>query len=306
MDNILEFFSIPINLEEINVFGSVKMYTSDNLKRKYIEAISQIKKSVPISESITKMVDEGVIIPCYMRKGIIQYIISKMGFFEKAITEDELFKREVKYSAALYEPTSNKVLVLIDNNLHFLTYVSNDDLASFTIHESMHMFAHRKPEKFMSNFKNILNDFYHLLFSRVFSLKKGQEIQKRCSEILDFLFQSEIRLKFNKSFFNQYEKLLRSLIEFSKLDKKEFLSRLHLFLTAIYIYSKSQNTFINNSDKFLPILGTVNLVYDTIFGEHVVSNIPIQELMFPSEVISISSELKSNLNKIYSAFRQLS
>ena len=78
MKNISELFAPPINLHAIPVFGNMKLYTSESLRKNYIKAMSKTEKLKPVISKISNLVDNNLIIPAFMTKGIIRTLFFRM------------------------------------------------------------------------------------------------------------------------------------------------------------------------------------------------------------------------------------
>lgn len=299
MSDINEIFALPINLKPIPVFGTMRLFTSDSLKKAYIHAISKNKKTSSVVAPISKLIDNGFIIPCFLTKGIISTILFKMFPTDRARTDEQFFREEMRNVFGFYDSGSKKIYILISNHINKFGFANNDKLASITVHETIHMVANNKPLKFINYFNNILFDFYHKYFTLVFGLKGNYD--KEIQNIILLLFN---KFEKSKTFSNKNIKSYRSLImDLKKYSTSEdFDDIVHDLIVTVTLFAKSTSLFIKNMSRYKHIIDPLNLAYKNTFGGIDDGNIPVQELLFPSEVIAIGSEIgngKDIVNKIF-------
>jgi hypothetical protein len=168
------------------------------------------------------------------------------------------------------------------------------------------MFAINNPGKFFSIFRKKLFDFYHFYFQDTFKLKGVFDIE--IEDIIKFLF---VRIEKERSLDNKtllkYHKKLMLLKPYSSLDPKTFDKFSDQFIVLIKLFSKSFSVFLKNISEFRHILAGLERSYKNIFGGVDIKNICIQELLFPSEVISVASEILTSgvMNDVYKVFKMI-
>lgn len=290
MKNINEFFALPLNLKQTTAFDSnIKLYTSESLKKNYLEAIS---KSSRINDSLLKdierLVSEDKIVPCFLTKNIFKFLIFKF-----------LRPEGISNIYGTFDPRTNKVYILINNNVNVFSYTNNDAIAKLTNHECIHMYAAGHKD-FINYFESYLNDFYSSFFMSLFNLKDVDE--KDINIIIHFLYNNfEINDKIvdNSILYKYYDLLNKKFKKLTTLDNELFLELLRLYILTIKMYLKDLTSFINSIKHFQNILTKIETTYNK-FGIDSKYTIFIQELIYPSEVISIFSEegkFKSKIQK---------
>jgi len=136
--DVQEMFAIPVGLRHVANVDGIPLYSSKNLKIKHLKAMAKVRDTKPVVPVLFKLVDKGEITPCWLNKGLIRLTAFKI--FAPA---------GIKSIRGFFYPPSNKIYLLIDNNMVF-GFSSNNFLATLTLHEGMHMFASKHPSKFLS------------------------------------------------------------------------------------------------------------------------------------------------------------
>jgi len=154
----------------------------------------------------------------------------------------------------------------------------------------------------MKYFNSILVQYYKTYFSSIFSLESiNDSAVENIIKLLFFRFEKSVNI--SKSGIDEYHKLLMEFKDSSTVDNFEKI--VNDLFTAILIFTKSTSKFIDKMNKFSNVLNPLQSTYVKIFGGSDPGNIPIQELLYPSEVISIGSEIGNNKNIINNIFRLL-
>jgi len=302
MKNISELFAPPINLHAIPVFGSMKLYTSESLRKKYLKAMSKTEKLKSVIGHVSKLVNDNIIVPAFMTKGIVRTLFYRMFPIDRARTADQYFKKEFKNVYGFYDSGSKKIYLLISNNINIFGVSSNNLLANLTVHESAHMYAANKPGKFISKFRSDLFDYYNYYFTELLDLKGNYS--KELLTIIELLFG---RFEKGKDISNKdlvrYHTLLMKFKPFSQLKDDEFDRKIRDYIVAVKLFVKSTSVFIRNMNRYMEILLPLEHAYKKTFGGTDAGNLVIQELLFPSEVIAVASEIgngSSIVRKIFS------
>jgi hypothetical protein len=175
---LLELFSIPIRLKPTVKVDDVQLYGSGSLDRNYKKAILNSKTASFASDQISKLVDNGRVNLCYLNKGIIRVLLWKV-----------LVVHPFKSVLAFYSSNTNKVYIIIDNNIGILGHISNKLLGSLTIHECSHMSCHSNYSSFFNLFSQELTNYYSNYFKSLFSLDTISE--KDVKDFAFFLIKSE-------------------------------------------------------------------------------------------------------------------
>lgn len=287
-----EFFALPVAPKVVARIDGEPLYGSKTLNYMFVKSISKVAMTKPVANEIRKLIDEKVVIPCWMTKGVRK--IRKFVINEKGA---------IRHIAGFYDPNSKKVIILVDNHINKWGFASNKVLAEITIHECIHMFADRNPSKFYSAFKNDLKKFYYAYFNEIFQF--GGKPVKEMENIVRFIASVEKKVagvglsnSVLKRYYNYLDKHLR---KYSGLKGKEFDKRLMDYIAIMKLYSKSVPMFLRARSKYIHILNPIQKAYQATFGG-VSDTIPIQELFVVSEVISVSSEIKIR-SSIYKMFK---
>jgi len=280
MENLNELFSIPIGLKPVTKVSGVQLYSSESLLNGYIKAIRETDATKNLSDIIVKLVNDNRIIPCYINKGILRVLVWKLFVFGP-----------LRQIIALFNLEENKVFILIDNNISFIGYVSNEHLSKLTLHECSHMAAYNKSSEFYKLFSKELLDFYTFYFKSLF---KSQSIsEKSVSKFVRFISSSETELnRDTKVIVESIRKLLlnfRSSFEGSDENFNTIVEN-YLRVVTLLLTIWTKNTFIEIL-KLKTIITPFYRSYQTVFGINTVGRVlHCQEVIFPSEVISVYSE----------------
>lgn len=290
-----ELFALPINLKLVARVEGTPLYSNDKLKKKYIKSLEKRPETKKVFKEFEKLVNEGYIIPCWLNKGITRFIAYKIfaPFSSKGIL-------------GFFHPDSKKFYIIIDNNIS-IGLASDTMIAKLTLHESMHMLAHKNPGRFIKTFESEIEKWYYHLFIELFDLDTSKIPKNiKFSEPSKFLFRNiEVKMNVSKSVFDKYEKMVSKLCKpYSKLNSEDFDQRLKELILLPKIYYDNVDNFLSIIKKYKHIIQPMYKAYDHAFGIRDLSTLCIQELLYPSEVISIVAESKPN-SKIYQGIKQI-
>lgn len=305
-NNISEIRSLPFRLTlEINIDGE-KLYSSPELKSKYIEIMNNEEKTKPIISTLEKLVDNNLITPCWMNKNLFQLIKFKL-FSNYAISG----------ILGFYIKKYHRIFLLMDNNVDMslkkiwnLGKASDYWLSSLTLHEGIHMFSMTVKKRFLQFFQPELDSWYTFYFQNVFQLKVVPEIMKGIRELYTFFytqFENNNNVEPNK-YFNVVSKLLDiNFRKLSQFDSNTFEQRTRDYLTFSVIALNDVNKLdsLVKTRKYDHIFKPFYMAYKKSFNMSNVNSFCFQELWYPSEVIAIMSESKYLKSKIYSAFKKI-
>jgi len=289
-----ELFSLPTKLQVAADINGVKVYSSDKLKASFIKTFQKTGRGKFIANQIEDIVKSGDIVPCYLSKGILKFVAHR------------LFGKSNKSIAGLFHPEMRKVFVLIDNNINIFGTGSSDLLVSTTIHECMHLLAAKQRKRFLSIFKPILLKYYTEVFSDIFQIN-GQINPKSVQKIYEFIsyFEYSKTYVINKRLTDYYKLLEKEFQDKSKLDSNEFRQILTEYIVCLKLVLSQWNVFIKNIRRFTRIIGPLYDGYRTAFGKRNDYTTPIQELIYPSEIASVYSEMFTSDGLIKQAFKAL-
>lgn len=286
-----ELFSLPIGLEKVKNFPGPPIYTSNTLKRRYIESMRKSSRANILADKVEELVNKELVIPAFLNKGIFRFALSKI--FGDPETKDIL---------GFYMSETKKIYILINNNINFFGYANNDWMSSLLLHESQHMCADLRSSKFYSLFKSDFMEFYSNLFTKIFKLKS---IDKSLLErVIKFIFNIELKFPLNNNTLKNYHDLLMEFQSISS-NKDEFEKTLRDYIVIIKIFWTSLSGFIRVSRNYRHILGPIYDTYSSLY-KITPNSTCIQELITLSEIIAVMSETNTKLTpKIYKSFKMI-
>ena len=288
-----ELFSLPVGLELEAIVDGQKFYSSESLKRAFLKSLGSTGRTAPIYKQLeTLVIDKKLLIPCYLSKNIFNLIKHKV-----------FGDLEDKSILGFYHMVDKKVFILIDNNIGKIGTAKNDEIASTTMHECSHLYADRMRNKFFNLFKQELQRFYISYFSRVFEIKKKPNVDN----IIKFLFQFEYnRSKNTNKQLSQYYGLLhKELKGLSSLNENEFTDRATALIVCCKLMFVNFNSFLIVARNNAYLFEALDRAYLEAFGSRNRISQPYQELVGPTEVISILTEMKPAYPKIKKMFKDM-
>lgn len=292
-DQLQELFALPVNPQLEAVVDGQKFYSSENLKQAFLKSIGASGRTSTIYKPMEKLVyKKKLIVPCFLSKGMFKFFMHKM-----------FGNPQDKSTLAFYHMKQKRVFILIDNTISPVGTANNDEMASTTVHECVHLYADGMRSKFNKTFKEELYRYYVSYFSRVFELKTKPSVENIIKFVGNFEYQRSVQM--NKQLTKYFKLLEKTLKPHTTLDDTEFRKRL-IDTIVIIKYSLSDfNQFIRMYRKYTQILTPLNRAYQEAFGKKNTYTTPFQELSSVSEVISVYSELKPNSSKIKKMFKEL-
>lgn len=282
-ESLREIFVAPTGLKVVAKIDGKPLYGSDKLNDKYIKALSKSSRTKPFINKIQKLVDNRVIMPCFLTKGFPRFYTWKI-----------FGPSSIKSIAGFYEPVKTKrVYILISNNANMFGHVSNNFLAKLTIHELMHRTASKMGISFISTFKRELADFYRELWSQIFSISYKKLPDSLVVPMIGFIFKNfEIsRSKVSTSLLNkEFSVLHRALQPLTTMPESDFDRQLYSYIEVQMLFVKNIQRFFQLKGDYEHILFPIYDAYKRAFKMRNLSTLCVQELMYPSEVMAIASE----------------
>lgn len=296
MENMNELFAAPVNNELVATIDGTKLYTNPKLKEKYIEAMSKTSPTRKI-DNISELVEKEKVVPCWLNKNILHYIAYKV--FAPSF---------VKGIAGFYDNDSNKIFLLIDNNVTF-GHASNSFLSILTVHEGTHMFAHNNTRKFLSLFSDELKNWYFHFFFNYLDLKVKYDVKdfpldnlvKYMFNNMEYNIRKGIDKKTMEGFTNRIYKMFKDA---SNFDEEKLTSKLEEMLTFIRIFQTNPDMLMTVYKRYKNLTDSMYEAYKQAFGIRNMTTLCVQELLYPSEVVSIYVE-RIESSKIKTMFRSL-
>jgi len=289
-----ELFSLPIGLKTVAIIDGQKFFSSDKLKQTFIQTFENSGRGKPIADDIKKMVESGLITPCYLHKGLFKFILHRS------------FGGSSKTIMGFYHKESKKVYVLIDNEVNIFGVGSTNRLAATTMHECMHLLAGTNPSAFLSIFKSLLTAYYSVAFSFIFKIKSIEQtsVQRIFKFLIDFETESDFSI--NKKLGDYFRLLEKEFRPQSSLDETQFRRLLTDYIVSLKILLTNFQVFVRVAGKYMHILTPLQNSYERAFGEKNVYTTAIQELIYPSEIACVYAEMKPTSSFIQKAFKAMS
>lgn len=288
-----ELFALPVNPEKVASLEGFDLYSSEYLRNKYINAMYNISKVKPIAGNLEKLVNRGTIIPCWINRGIL-----RLAIFKRYATYAE------KGMAGFYHPKSGRVYILMDNNINW-GFASDKFLADLMLHELMHLASDRFKNSFISMFYKELLQYYNAMFEHIFSTKGDTFPDTKI--LIRFLFKNFEYKQHTEGDLKKYLTIVTKLLSGkSNYHQEVFNSTLSDFYHFLVLSLKDMNTLYNKVRQFNHIYSGLLKGYSK--GLNVVNNQSFvsQELIYPSEVISMYAELyKGTPSKCLSVIKKL-
>jgi len=294
MTQIKELFAPPIGLEPAINIGGTTFYSSDKLKNNFNIAFSKSSKGRDVAPDVIKLVQQGIIIPCYKSKGLLSFMKKK---FIKNVNDAII---------AFYDLDTKKVIVTIDNEITMFGTASNNNLASTTMHECMHLASSRHFAGFIRTFFRNLMLYYTEFFTDYFKL--NGDIDKNISNVIRYIATYERKgpRYANKDLKNYYDFLNTEFGNKTQLNERDFVERLTNLIVACKLLIVSFGSLGANIRRFSMLITSLNNAYFNAFGEKNKYSMPIQELISLSEVACILAEMKPNDKSIKQLFKLIS
>ncbi len=294
-DNLQELFALPINVQEVASIDGVPLYSNDKLKKKYLNSLSKNNGTKAVINDFERLVNDGAIVPCWLNKGLKSLIFYKI-----------FAPLSVKGICGFYHPEINQFFILIDNNIT-LGFASDTILSRITLHESMHMFAHKNPKGFLNIFEKDLEKWYFHFFIQIFDLNVDKLPKDfNTFKLVEFIFNNvEKKMNVSGSVFSKYEKMVKELCHpYTRLSDRDFEFVLKDLVTLPLIYYNSMDSFIQLINRYRHIIGSMYEAYNHAFGIKSLSTLCIQELLYPSEIICILAE-SNPTSRVHRAIKTL-
>jgi hypothetical protein len=288
---LTELFSMPVGLKKVVKVDDVDLYTSDSLIKNFNKCVEQSPTLQSFYDKIISLVDRGRIVPCYINRGIVKVFLWK-------ILSNRAATHEYGNCLAFYHHITKNMYVLIDNNISFIGYISNEFLDKLIVHECIHMFRFDNTKAFLNLFSKELTAFYSYYFKNLFQLDKISEkdVFKYISDL------SFIRLK-TKEGIKRTEIFLDSLKKDYEYGDTEFNKLKYNYLSLFKFVKTTPKTqgFYTEVVKYKEIVRPFYRAYKSVFDIHY-KYFCYQEFYEPSEVICVYCEYILPKEKISSMF----
>jgi len=291
--HLKELFAVPIGLELEATVDGQKFYSSEGLRKAFMKSMGAAGRATGIYKQVeTLVMKKKLIVPCYLSKNMFRFFKHKM--FGNPADKDML---------GFYHMKQKRVFILVDNNTNFIGTAKDDELASTTMHECVHLYADRARGKFLKTFMPELERFYISAFSRMFRLKTKPDVKP----IIKFLAKYEYNrgYQLNKQLTKYYYLLEKQLKPHSELSDDNFRILLTKLIVAVKLSMVQFDQFIRVYRQNIDIFGPLDRAYKDSFGK--VNNVAgvYQELSSISEVICVLTEIYPTHPKIKKIFKDM-
>jgi len=301
--SLKELFSAPTGeLKPVTLIFGRPVFTSENLKKKFLLAMQKTGKISPISNTLEKLISNETLIPVYSTDKLISSIMRRQPVQMKGI-------------AGLMSPQDKKIYIFVEDDANIFAFTSNNAIANVTIHELIHFFSFFHSREFYNIFKDDLAKFYIFYFTRIFNCDISKINIKSINQITQFInFKLEVAgLNFSNNLLKQYHQLLIDIFKpHSNYGDKEFTERVNMVIVLVKIVQKLITSggaqYIEKTvDRFDSITSPLYVAYKYSFGINPMTakTLCFQELFSTSEVIAIPAMVKTPNQNVYKALGKL-
>lgn len=283
--NLQELFSYPSG--EFRKVGTTEVgdiYTSDELINKFIIAINESSRSKSLT-GILHLIKKKKVNVGYLNDNIFKFYAFKfLGDFRN------------NHLAGFYDLRSKKIFLLMDNNINYIGFANNEALSRLLLHEVLHMSALLNPTEFYHEFRSDLYDYYCNFYDILFTFDRKKisdgKFQKTMNSFINILIKEEVspgeRPLTSKMLMQDLKPFLLS---YSTLGETDFASKWNLFINYVYNFMNDSEIISNNKELYNPVFLAFYGAYQRVFGNSSTDSFCGQEIIIPSEIICISSEL---------------
>lgn len=292
-NNVNELFSLPIKTRQVAEIEGVPLYTSDSLIKATLKTIEKAGASSNYYPQLEKMVNEGILVPCFLTKGIFSWV--RRNLFRIKVDFGDAF--------AFYYFPDRKVYILMDNNMSKWGTAKNEEVAQTVVHECMHLIANRKPKGFYKAFNPYLIKYYSEVFHLLFNIKKPNS--KDVSEIISFIRKEFRSTKPINKVLTSYSELLENKFgkqtSFDEEKFKEFV--LHYIVFCKYGIIGNVSALEMAARKYREVIASLYYAYGRAFNKKPNLINQYQEMFDPTEVASQYSEMFPKSSVVKKIFR---
>jgi len=287
MEIIDEIFALPAGLEPIGNVAGFELYSSAELRAKFIDAMLNSSYS-NLLKGVDTLVNGGLIVPAYTTRNFVHFLANKAGRIPNMILGTDL--RHI----AFMDFNSNKIYFLLENSSNIFGQLKNDDLADTMIHELCHLFCAMKPKTYLRTFMTELNEFYRTAYGKYFgfdiSTSLGGEFVKRLC--LEFeLSKMDYNMKQLHDFYRS--KFLPLAKENNKIETENKITKM---IYAFYFESTGDPRVSEPGNYGVHLMFKDS--YNKVFGFDTGDISCIQAVGITSEVISTISTSSRIVGKI--------
>jgi hypothetical protein len=280
--------SVGYKSVEVGEVGGDAIYTSQEIKQKFISSVSDQDTFKPIMESVIRLIDLDVIIPVQVRPGLLKRIIYQ--FFK----EKKKFAQS-SFCMAFFQFNSGKIFVLVENIENIQYWKKSEALSLILLHEFQHMTAAFFPTSFMKLHSKPFATYYKRFIKLFFNV----DLTDRDSYKLANWIHIETETNKGQSssvdhFLESYHNLLWTILKPNTNDVSLLKKNLHDYLTTLLLYYQNPSMYLKavagRNKSAWKMYTSLKESYKSLKIVHRVDSLCIQEIVFPSEIICVESE----------------
>ena len=297
MHKLSELFAAPRgDIRTVTKINGIGIFTSSELKERYLLAMGKTDKSIPIIKTITKLLQDGTLTPVYSTHKLLQSIRKKQPI-------------QLRGFAGVVLNNKN-IYIFVETDANIFSFTSNEDLATVTIHELIHYISASDSKDFYNIFKEDLENFYEFYFTRLLSSSKSDV--KDLVNFIHFNLESNPFNISNSLLREYYDLIFSTFKDTSTLSEEAFTKIVTDLIVLIKLLQKlaesgSTQFFAQTAVAYKYIISPLYVTY-----KHTKSVNPMeaktlcfQELWSTSEVIAVPSMIKLPSPKVYKAINKL-
>jgi hypothetical protein len=274
---------LPKSLSVVDTIGGTKLYSSDAIKSKFLNAIDNQKILRPVADKIENLINRQIIVPAFTNKNLIKLIGHKF-------LSDQFSKMVLGF----YESSKNKIF-LLDNNTKFLIFMNNKELSSLTMHELQHYASRNLKSKFFNIHKNTFRTYFQSFYKIYLNIIVPDNI---IDGFVQYVLKNfEYPQNQSTQFLVKFGDILFDNLQNRKVSEKDLETQIITMLAVLKMYLSNTNSFISSlqsgQDSPVKLVKSLTTAYKSL-GIRNPHSLTIQELIFPSEVVCIESQHKPN------------
>ena len=184
----------------------------------------------------------------------------------------------------------------MDNNINYIGFASDESMSSLLLHEILHMSAVLNPTEFYSTFRNDLYNWYTNFYDLIFTFDRDKintpDFSKTFNSFINILIKEEVDSGNRPGTTKMISQDLKPfLYKYTTLGEVSFDSKWNLFMNYVVSFMDDSEKIADNKEFYNPIFVAFYGAYERTFGNSTTDSFCGQEIIVPSEIICISSEL---------------
>ena len=260
----------PKNVERIKDSSGFKIYTSNELKEKFIESIHNSDMANELKD-IDLLVSKGIVVPVFTTKGFIRFIMNKRPRFSYDLSIHVL---------GSHNKITKKIYIYIDNNSDISGKSDDNKLARIVVHELMHFYANIYQQNYLKLFMDDLVKYYKYVFDILMNENYSKNLFKKfiIGLFSNFERKNEISLK-------EFKKYLIDMLDAETSDKK-LLKKTADYIIRSFSLRNTAPYYVYRHRDLRKIPLTFQDAYHNVFGLNIKEGGFLQEIIITSEVIA--------------------